>query len=168
MYCTTELPRSCSNGPVFPPGWISAATAPLCLLPRGPVSGRILVGVRADPCGRPPGGLVGIELIGELRPVCVPAGGPKPTGGKGEYVNTKFATFGQMGSTLPKQPSGAVWKAGEVVETRWSVRANHGGGWQFRLCPLGSELTEECMQKTPVPFAKNSRMLMWVGTVASG
>jgi hypothetical protein len=71
-------------------------------------------------------------------------GGPRPTGGKGEYVNTSFAQFGQLGSTLPKQPSGAVWKAGEVVETRWSVRANHGGGWQFRLCPLGSELTEEC------------------------
>ena len=56
-------------------------------------------------------------------------GGPKPTGGKGEYVDTDFAHFGQMGSTLPKQPSGAVWKAGEVVETLWSVRANHGGGW---------------------------------------
>ena len=53
-------------------------------------------------------------------------GGPKPTGGKGEYVNTKFAKFGQLGSTLPKIPSGAVWKAGAEVEARWSVRANHG------------------------------------------
>jgi hypothetical protein len=51
-------------------------------------------------------------------------GGPRPTGGKGEYVNTSFATFGQLGSTLPKQPSGAVWKAGSVVETLWNVRAN--------------------------------------------
>ena len=51
-------------------------------------------------------------------------GGPHPTGGKGEYVNTSFAKFGQLGSTLPKQPSGAVWRAGEVVETLWNVRAN--------------------------------------------
>ena len=62
-----------------------------------------------DPCGRA-------------------GGGPRPTGGKGEYVNTSFATFGQLGSTLPKQPSGAVWRTGEVVETLWNVRANHGGG----------------------------------------
>ena len=86
-------------------------------------------------------------------------GGPHPTGGKGEYVNTSFAKFGQLGSTLPKQPSGAVWRAGEVVETLWNVRANQcappaactnlrnliwsgrcacsGGGYQYRLCVSG-------------------------------
>ena len=31
-----------------------------------------------------------------------------------------------MGSALPKQPSGAVWKVGSTVEALWSVRANHG------------------------------------------
>ena len=92
-------------------------------------------------------------------------GGPKPTAGKGEYVDTEFAKFGQLGSTLPTQPSGAVWKAGAVVEALWSVRANHGGGWQFRLCPLGEELNEACFQKTPVPFAGNSRMMMSNGTM---
>ena len=35
-----------------------------------------------------------------------------------------------------------------------------GGGWQFRLCPAGSTLDEECFQKTPVPFARNSAMMM--------
>ncbi len=49
-------------------------------------------------------------------------GGPHPTGGKGEYVNTSYAKFGQLGSSLPKQPSGAVWRAGEVVETSSSSR----------------------------------------------
>ena len=94
-------------------------------------------------------------------------GGPKPTGGHGEYVNTDFSHFGQMGSTLAKQPSGAVWKAGEVVEALWSVRANHGGGWQFRLCPLGSELTEACFQRTPMPFARDSRLMLSNGARAS-
>ena len=87
------------------------------------------------------------------------------TGGEGVYTTTKFAKVGDMGSNLPKLPSGAVWKAGSVVETRWSVRANHGGGWQFRLCPLGSELTEACFQKTPMPFAGDSRMMMSNGTM---
>lgn len=51
-------------------------------------------------------------------------GGPKPTGGKGEYVTTKFAKLGDMGSKLPRLDSGVTWKVGSVVETLWSVRAN--------------------------------------------
>jgi hypothetical protein len=31
----------------------------------------------------------------------------------------------------------------------WSLRANHGGGYQFRLCLLGAELTEACFQQAP-------------------
>ena len=54
-------------------------------------------------------------------------GGPVPTAGHGEYVNTIHAKFGDNGSkVLPKQPSGAVWKAGSVAEAIWSIRANHG------------------------------------------
>ena len=30
---------------------------------------------------------------------------------------------------------------------------NHGGGYQFRICPAGSKLDEECFQKTPLEFA---------------
>jgi hypothetical protein len=99
-----------------------------------------------DPCGRA-------------------GGGPRPTAGKGEYTDTKFAQFGQNGSSLPKQSSGAVWAAGEVVEVLWSVRANHGGGWQFRLCPLASELTEACFQRTPMPFARDSRLMLSNGSM---
>ena len=80
-------------------------------------------------------------------------GGPHPTGGHGEYINTSNAQFGDMGSNLPYLDSGVVWEAGSTVETMWSVRANHGGGFQYRLCPVGSALTEECFQKTPMPFA---------------
>ena len=53
-------------------------------------------------------------------------GGPKPTGGHGEFTDTKFNKFGDKGSqVLPVMPSGAVWEAGSVVQTMWSVRANH-------------------------------------------
>jgi len=38
----------------------------------------------------------------------------------------------------------------QVVETLWSIRANHGGGYQYRLCPLEDTLTEECFKKMPM------------------
>jgi len=99
-----------------------------------------------DPCGRA-------------------SGGPHATSGHGEFTNTTYAHMGMMGSKLPKYPSGTVWKAGSVVETLWSLRANHGGGYQYRLCPLNSELTEACMQQTPVPFAGNSKLQLGDGTM---
>jgi hypothetical protein len=92
-------------------------------------------------------------------------GGPHPTGGHGEYIDTVNAQFGDLGSKLPKLDSGAVWKVGSTVETIWSVRANHGGGYQYRLCPLKSELTEDCFQQTPMPFAGNSKLMMSNGTM---
>ena len=45
--------------------------------------------------------------------------------GHGEFTNTTYAKLGDLGSKLPTMPSGAVWKAGSVVETMWSLRANH-------------------------------------------
>lgn len=92
-------------------------------------------------------------------------GGPHPTGGHGEYINTPFAEFGDMGSKLPKLDSGAVWKVGSTVETMWNVRANHGGGFQYRLCPLEKELTEGCFQSTPMPFAGDSKIMMSNGSM---
>lgn len=92
------------------------------------------------------------------------SGGPHETGGHGEFTNTTFANIGDVGSKLPKMPSGAVWKVGSVVEAWWSIRANHGGGYQYRLCPLGSELNEECFMKTPMPFAGNSHIVLGNGT----
>ena len=38
----------------------------------------------------------------------------------------------------------------QVIETLWSIRANHGGGYQYRLCPLEDTLTEECFKKMPM------------------
>jgi len=99
-----------------------------------------------DPCGRA-------------------GGGPHPTGGHGEYINTSNAVFGDLGSALPVLDSGAVWKAGSTVEAIWNVRANHGGGYIYRLCPLASELTEACFRDTPMAFAGHSSLMMANGTM---
>ena len=97
---------------------------------------------------------------------CGRAGGSShPTSGHGEFTNTTFAKFGDLGSkALPKMFSGVVWPAGSIQETMWTVRSNHGGGYQYRLCPSGSELTEDCFHQTPVPFAGNSSLMLSNGT----
>ena len=93
------------------------------------------------------------------------SGGPHVTGGHGEFTNTTFAKIGDLGSQLPVLPTGVVWKVGDVVETLWSLRANHGGGYQYRLAPLSSDLSETTFQKTPMPFAGNSKLMLGNGTM---
>lgn len=93
------------------------------------------------------------------------SGGPHATPGHGEFTNTTYAKIGDMGSGLPKFPSGAVWRVGSIVETMWSLRANHGGGYQYRLCKLTSNLTEACFQQTPMPFAGDSSLMLGNGTM---
>jgi hypothetical protein len=98
---------------------------------------------------------------------CGRAGGSAhPTPGHGEFTNTTYAKFGDLGSkVLPVYNTGTVWEAGSVVETMTSFRANHGGGYQYRLCPLESELTEACFQETPMPFASNSKLMIADGSI---
>eukprot|EP00038_Savillea_parva_P017602 m.21074 g.21074 ORF g.21074 m.21074 type:complete len:358 (+) comp3855_c0_seq1:52-1125(+) len=88
-------------------------------------------------------------------------GGPHWIPTQLSYRNTSNAVQGDLGSkVLPHAPTGIVWKRGDSVEATWSLRANHGGGYQYRLCPLESNLTEACFQSTPIPFAGQT-WLMW-------
>ena len=59
----------------------------------------------------------------------------------------------RLSKVLPYSPTGIKWKAGGTGTTKWSIRTNHGGGYSFRLCKRSEELTEECMQRTPLQFA---------------
>lgn len=74
---------------------------------------------------------------------------------------------GPDGRTLKGNLHPAEWKAGEVVETSWGVTANHGGGYQFRLCPYDKSkpkmeaLTEDCFQKTPLKFVGDTQWVQW-------
>ena len=47
-----------------------------------------------------------------------------------------------------------IWEAGTSQNVSWTLSANHGGGYQFRICPLGhlmnNTLDEECFQ--PLEF----------------
>ena len=44
----------------------------------------------------------------------------------------------------------------------WTIEANHGGGYQYRLAPADEPLTEAAFQLTPLPFVGKQR-LRWGG-----
>eukprot|EP00940_MAST-03C_sp_MAST-3C-sp2_P001904 g1904.t1 len=84
-------------------------------------------------------------------------------GGDSVFFNTSFAGKGEKGSHLPPIPREArtEWKRGSFVEVAWGVRYNHGGGYQYRLCPADQDLTEECFQKMPLEFDRMRQALRW-------
>jgi len=59
-----------------------------------------------------------------------------------------------------------VWEIGREVEVAWGIEANHGGGYQYRLCrklpgQKNSDLTEECFQSNPLPFVGETQWLQY-------
>ena len=49
------------------------------------------------------------------------------------------------------------------VEVIWQILANHGGGYQYRLCPADEPggLTEECFFRTPLDFNPAKQAIQW-------
>ena len=80
------------------------------------------------------------------------------------YRNTSHAKQGDLGSVvLPAMAPQATWKAGETVEVSWALSANHGGGYQYRLCPADGTLDEACFTKTVLPFVGGKQSFRWGG-----
>jgi len=101
---------------------------------------------------------------------CGVAGGHKPPQGSfgGIYVSTSNAKLGDFGSkVLPKMAAQAVWKPGGVYEVSWTIEANHGGGYSYRLAPAAGPLNEEAFNKVPLRFV-GKQMLRWSGGRAHG
>eukprot|EP00928_Gymnodinium_smaydae_P028390 TRINITY_DN21659_c0_g1_i1.p1 TRINITY_DN21659_c0_g1~~TRINITY_DN21659_c0_g1_i1.p1 ORF type:complete len:426 (+),score=29.75 TRINITY_DN21659_c0_g1_i1:74-1351(+) len=98
---------------------------------------------------------------------CGQAGGKfraTPMGGDSVFTDTKQAQMGDMGSEVLKpvplsmQP---IWEIGSAVDVAWGMRYNHGGGYQYRLCPADEPLTEACFQNMPLEFVKSEHKLLW-------
>lgn len=98
---------------------------------------------------------------------CGSAGGRLPGQGNGgygaAYVNTTHAKVGDLGSkTLKAAPTGLQWTIGEEYDVAWTLQANHGGGYSYRLCPEGRSLDEDCFNEHPLSMAGQSA-LRWGG-----
>lgn len=91
-----------------------------------------------------------------VRDPCGIAGGwfTKGTPGNGGEAPLGY-TNGILGTNLtalPRLLEQTIWVAGSVQEVAWGLTANHGGGYQYRLCPAEEAQTEECFQKMPLNF----------------
>lgn len=67
---------------------------------------------------------------------------------------------GTRGSELPAT-KGPQWAAGSQQDVSWSLYANHGGGYAYRLCPKSSNLTEECFQRQHLQFVGNKSWIQY-------
>jgi len=101
---------------------------------------------------------------------CGSAGGRFPgqgVGGAGaQFQNSSVAKAGDFGSQLPSMTSQATWARGSIVEVGWTLMANHGGGYSYRLAPADSPLTEETFRKLPLDFDGDS-ILRWGGDTST-
>lgn len=82
---------------------------------------------------------------------------------EGVYINTSFAHHGMRGSALRPLPdhTAPAWARGGEVEVTWQIRNNHGGGYQYRLCPAGAALSEACFQAHPLEFVRERQALVF-------
>jgi hypothetical protein len=71
-----------------------------------------------------------------------------------------YAPWTKGSEVLPEGPV-TVWKAGGVAEVAWSIAAQHGGGYSYRLCPKGSTLDEECFQSHPLAFVGGTHTIRY-------
>lgn len=82
--------------------------------------------------------------------VPIPNGGLPPPGVK----------QGLDGLELPATDP-TVWEKGEVVEVAWSMAANHGGGYSWRLCKKSDNINEACFQHNVLRFSGNVSWLQY-------
>jgi hypothetical protein len=59
--------------------------------------------------------------------------------------------MGVDGLELPETKP-TEWQIGGVATVGFALLANHGGGYYWRLCKKGGNVTEECFKKNTNPF----------------
>lgn len=90
--------------------------------------------------------------------------GPSGTGGEAFFGHEQ----GHLGTELPPLLKQTTWIAGSEVEVAWGITANHGGGYQYRLCRvrdasggITGEATEECFQRMPLEFVGDTQWIQF-------
>lgn len=102
---------------------------------------------------------------------CGVAGGDKKQGSAGNGGDAPPGyNLGTKGTEMRDGLAGKhrTWKAGEVAEVSWAIVANHGGGYQYRLCPKDSPQTEECFQSTPLAFVGDEQYIQYCDLLPEG
>jgi len=87
---------------------------------------------------------------------------PPRVSGSSNASTSSYPT-GSHGSKVLRPHAGAPanWKTGSVVEVSFGLFVNHGGGYQYRLCPKSSSMTEECFQANVLDFASETTWIRY-------
>lgn len=90
--------------------------------------------------------------------------GPCGTGGRAFFGFHQ----GYKGTEVAPLLKKTTWIAGSEVEVGFGITANHGGGYQYRLCKvkestanITAEATEECFQKIPLAFVGDKQWIQF-------
>ena len=97
-----------------------------------------------------------------VRDSCGAASGYRKRG-EGKYppeVPQGFPVWSKGSEVLP-ETNATVWTAGGIAEVAWSIAAQHGGGYQYRVCPkrAGVALDEACFQEGVLPFVGHTHIV---------
>lgn len=66
---------------------------------------------------------------------------------------------GEVGTNVPAGVS-TKWTAGGTADISFAIDVNHGGGYQYRLCPKSAGVaTESCFQQNPLSFATGNHTI---------
>ena len=90
-------------------------------------------------------------------------GGPKPYDNGG--IPPPGYKQGDDFLTIPESENPTVWKKGSVQEVAWATFANHGGGYSWRLCKKGGEVSEACFQNTTLEFSGDTQWIRYAPVV---
>lgn len=143
------------------PGSVDSCCQPFCQDPKNQMAGQPCEGcdwTRKMPW-RAPGSAPVWSPCGfdGGNPIGCPPGNPDPLACNGGGYG-----YGPDSRLLPSNAEPTVWIAGGVEEVSMGVTANHGGGYQYRLCPRPAnrmDLTEECFQRTPLELVGDTQWL---------
>jgi len=73
----------------------------------------------------------------------------------------EFSSSVEQGTKGTHLPPGTVttWTADSVVEASFSLMVNHGGGYQYRVCPKSEEMTNDCFEQNPLSFETDTHIV---------
>ena len=85
---------------------------------------------------------------------------PKATTQYPHTFKAKGVTQGMKGTDLPKGKL-TYWKPGAKVTVKFRLIVNHGGGYQYRVCPTKNNnvINEACFEQNPLKFATQKHVV---------
>jgi len=101
-------------------------------------------------------------IFADHEPVWRAAGGDQQgTAGNGNDKPSGY-NYGDLGTEMRNgADEHRIWTVGDSVDVGMAIIANHGGGYQYRLCPKDAEQTEECFQNSPLEFIGDEQYIQY-------